>query len=70
MHGFALNVNTDLDYFSNIIPCGISDRSVTSMEKELGRTIDLSEVKMSLCTHIATLFECEINARTENSIAK
>ena len=70
MHGFALNVNTDLDYFSNIIPCGISDRSVTSMEQELGRTIDLTEVKKLLCTHLAKLFECEINAMSENSIVK
>ena len=45
MHGFAFNVNSDLNYFSNIIPCGISDKTVTSLEKELGRAIDMQEVQ-------------------------
>jgi lipoyl(octanoyl) transferase len=45
MHGFALNVNTDLKYFDYIVPCGISDKSVTSISKELGRTADEQEVK-------------------------
>ena len=56
MHGFAFNVNTDLNYFSYIIPCGITDKQVTSMEKELGRKVDIEEVKSNLRQHIGTLF--------------
>ncbi len=48
MHGFALNVNTDLKYFSYINPCGFIDKGVTSMEKELGRTLPIEEVKQAL----------------------
>jgi len=48
MHGFALNVNTDLNYFNHINPCGFSDRVVTSMEKELGCKTDMQEVKEKL----------------------
>lgn len=57
MHGIAFNVNTDLDYFSNIVPCGISDKAVTSLEKELGRKLDLDEVKGKLLKHFQELFE-------------
>jgi len=45
MHGFALNVNTDLSYFNNIVPCGIPDKQVTSLQKELGRVVPMQEVK-------------------------
>lgn len=57
MHGFALNVNTDLTYFDNIVPCGIVDKTVTSLEKELGRKIDLEEIKEKLKNHLANIFE-------------
>jgi lipoyl(octanoyl) transferase len=59
MHGFAFNINTNLDYFSNIIPCGISDKAVTSLQKELGRTVDTAEVKIRLLKHFQELFEVE-----------
>ena len=52
MHGFALNVNTDLSYFNHINPCGFVDKGVTSMEKELGITIEMNEVKMILKNHL------------------
>lgn len=60
MHGFALNVNTDLNYFNNIIPCGIVDKAVTSMDKELGRKVDEVEVKRKLKNHFANLFKCQL----------
>ncbi|MEL6638008.1 MAG: lipoyl(octanoyl) transferase LipB [Bacteroidota bacterium] len=61
MHGLALNVNTDLTYFQHIIPCGIgdADKAVTSMALELGRTVELEEVKTRLRQHFAQLFEFE-----------
>jgi len=60
MHGLAFNVNTDLDYFRNIVPCGIDDKDVTSMQRELGRVIDIIEVKEILKHHISVLFSMEI----------
>jgi len=57
MHGFALNVNTNLGYFDHIIPCGINDKSVTSLEVELGRKLDLEEVKNKIQYHFKSLFE-------------
>ncbi len=56
MHGFAFNVNTDLNYFNNIIPCGIDDKAVTSLQQELGYLIDIKEVKVVLKKHIMVLF--------------
>jgi lipoyl(octanoyl) transferase len=56
MHGFAFNVNTDLDYFKNIVPCGIDDKDVTSMKRELGYELDMAEVSTKLKNHIAALF--------------
>ena len=59
MHGFALNVNTNLGYFDNIIPCGIKGKAVASMESELGRKIDTNEVKQKILKHFKTLFEVD-----------
>lgn len=60
MHGLALNVNTNLDYFDNIIPCGIDDKAVTSIQKEVGTTINLREVQERLQDKIADLFEMKL----------
>ena len=60
MHGLALNVNADLNYFKNIVPCGIDDKAVTSMQHELGQALDMEEVKEKLKGHIAELFQMEI----------
>jgi lipoyl(octanoyl) transferase len=57
MHGFALNVNTDLSYFNNIIPCGIQNKQVTSLEKELGYKADYGEVKGRLKRNFEKVFE-------------
>jgi len=57
MHGFALNVNADLGYFDNIIPCGIRGKAVTSMHVELNRAIDEEEVKEKILKHFSVLFE-------------
>jgi lipoyl(octanoyl) transferase len=59
MHGFALNVNADLGYFDNIIPCGIRGKAVTSLHVELGRTVDMDEVKAKILKHFTSLFEAE-----------
>ena len=60
MHGFALNVNTDLGYFDNIIPCGIRGKAVTSMHVELGREVNEEEVKEKILKHFSELFESSI----------
>jgi len=61
MHGFALNVNTDLGYFDMMIPCGIKDKAVTSLNVELGQMqVDMDEVKEKLLHHFTTLFEAEM----------
>ena len=59
MHGFAFNVNTNLDYFENIIPCGISNKSVTSLQKELGQFQDISSVQEKVVFHLQKLFGFE-----------
>lgn len=60
MHGFALNVNTDLNYFSHINPCGFVDKGVTSMQKELQIEVDIEKVKKEIRTRIVKLFSLEI----------
>ena len=66
MHGFALNVNTGLKYFDYIVPCGITDKSVTSMQKELGKNIDEQEVKDILRHEFGIVFDAEIISECEN----
>ena len=60
MHGFAFNVNTDLTYFNNIIPCGIQNKQVTSLEKELGKKIDFEEAKERVKRNFEKVFEVEL----------
>jgi lipoyl(octanoyl) transferase len=60
MHGFAFNVNADVSYFENIIPCGIPDKAVTSLDLEIGHKLNIGEVEDKLLEHLATVFEMEI----------
>ena len=60
MHGFAFNVNTDLSFFNNIIPCGIQNKQVTSLEKELGKKIDFEEAKEKVKKNFEKVFEVEL----------
>jgi lipoyl(octanoyl) transferase len=59
-HGFALNVNTDLSYFQMIVPCGITDKGVTSMRKLLGRPLDLDKVAAVAAKHFGEVFDRDI----------
>jgi lipoyl(octanoyl) transferase len=56
-HGFAVNVSTDLDYFNLIVPCGLADRGVTSLERLLGRTLERCDVKNRLVAHFCDVFD-------------
>ena len=60
MHGFAFNINTDLDYFSHIIPCGIANKKVTSLEVELGSKVEMDEVKTKLKESFAAVFSIQL----------
>jgi lipoyl(octanoyl) transferase len=59
MHGFALNVNSDVDFYQNIVPCGIQDKGVTSMQHELSYNPDIDDVKSRLLKHLQHLFDIE-----------
>tara|TARA_B100000686_G_scaffold355183_1_gene470764 strand:- start:1771 stop:2484 length:714 start_codon:yes stop_codon:yes gene_type:complete len=60
MHGFALNINTDLSYFENIIPCGINGKAVTSLKKELKKNISLNEVQLKIISHFQNNFDANL----------
>src|SRR5450631_3582448 len=66
MHGFAFNINTDLQYFDGIIPCGIKNKQVTSLAQELGRKVNLEEVKQKLKNHFEEVFEAVLFAMHES----
>ncbi|HBK71082.1 MAG TPA: lipoyl(octanoyl) transferase [Flavobacteriaceae bacterium] len=67
MHGFALNVNTNLGYFDHIIPCGIKGKAVTSMEVELGEKTDIEEVKEKILKHFGVLFGASLLPNSRDS---
>ena len=60
MHGFALNINTNLSYFNNIIPCGITKKGITSMKKELNKKISINEVKSVIQFHFQRIFDAKL----------
>jgi lipoyl(octanoyl) transferase len=68
MHGFAFNINTDLQYFDGIIPCGIRNKQVTSLARELGRHIDTLEVKGKIKSHFEKVFEAELKLMDEVAV--
>ena len=70
MHGFALNVNTDLSYFNHIIPCGIANKQVTSVEKELGYQVDISELKEKLLHHFCRVFNADMVRNKQEILQK
>jgi lipoyl(octanoyl) transferase len=65
MHGFALNVNTDLAYFDFIVPCGIPNKQVTSIQKELGRRVDMEEIKAVLKSNFEQVFNVSLSGKGE-----
>jgi lipoyl(octanoyl) transferase len=66
LHGFALNVNTDMRYFEYIIPCGIKDKQVTSLKRELERELtpeEMEDIKAKIRKHFADVFEAELKSK-------
>jgi lipoyl(octanoyl) transferase len=61
MHGFAFNVNTNLDYFKHIVPCGIDDKAVTSLKQELGHEVEMAEVKLLFNNYFCEQFEASMD---------
>ena len=68
MHGFAFNVNTDLSLFNGIVPCGISDKEVTSLEKELGKSISMNDVKEKIVDNFVKVFEYDDFKKQDNDL--
>ena len=68
MHGFAFNVNTDLSYFNHIVPCGISDRGVTSLARVLGEGISMEEVRERYCVAFQEVFQVQLVEREYGSV--
>jgi len=66
IHGLALNVNTNLDYFTHIVPCGITDKSITSLQKELGKEINMIDVKKVMLTIFSSVFQMAIDIKNKN----
>ncbi len=66
MHGFAFNINPDLAYYQNIIPCGIADKPVTSLKKILGKEVVLDEVEEKLVTHFSQVFQVEFEEKNSH----
>lgn len=66
MHGLALNVNTQLNYFKNIVPCGINDKSITSLRQELQHEVNIDELKQKFKKHFGNLFACDL--KEENTL--
>jgi lipoyl(octanoyl) transferase len=64
MHGWAFNINTDLNYFKHIVPCGIDDKAVTSLQHELGREVDMNEVQEKLMRHFQMEFDCTLISKS------
>lgn len=70
MHGFALNVNTGLEYFNNIIPCGIVGKQVTSLKRELGKEVDMEEVKTKLKYHFEEVYDAKLTSVLVHRLSK